>query len=390
MSFGKPYAGIKVIDMSQGVAGPYCAMLLAQHGADVIKIEPKDGDWSRTLGQVYGDQTAFSVTANLGKRSIAVDLKDPGCQALVDKMIETADVFIEGFRPGVTDRLGYSYDRLKEVNPRLIYVSVSGFGQTGPMRERPAMDPLLQAFTGFMSENVGGDGIPVRTPLILVDMSTALYAQHAIAAALFAMRGRDEGGKIDVSLMEGAAALQSIRLIDSYLEGPYRAASAPSGTFKTQDGWLQMIIVKNHEFERLCKAVGWTDFLADPRFATNTSRREHMDFLMDAAQSLLAGGTTAHWQAVLTEAGVQNEKVQTYREFVEHPQTQAVEAIAMLAQNGTGIDWPVPNIPGLPRRQVNTALAAAPNLGQHTREVLEEIGLDGEAIEGLFAAGTVR
>jgi len=183
------------------------------------------------------------VTANLGKRSIAVDLKHPDCQAVLDKLIETADVFIEGFRPGVTDRLGYSYERLKQVNPKLIYVSVSGFGQAGPMRERPAMDPLLQAFTGFMSENVGGDGVPHRTPLILVDMSTALYAQQAIAGALFAMRNRGEGGKIDVSLMEAATAFQSIRLMDSYLEGPYRAASAPAGTFKTQDGWLQMIVV---------------------------------------------------------------------------------------------------------------------------------------------------
>lgn len=389
MSFDKPYAGIRVIDLSQGVAGPYSAMLLAQYGTDVIKIEPKEGDWSRTLGQVYGGQTAFSVTANMGKRSIAVNLKDPGCQALLDKMIETADVFIEGFRPGVTDRLGYSYERLKQVNPRLIYVSVSGFGQAGPMREHPAMDPLLQAFTGFMSENVGGDGIPVRTPLIIVDMSTALFDHQAIAGALFAMWDRKEGGKIDVSLMEGAAAFQSIRLMDSYLEGPYRAASAPSGTFKTQDGWLQMIVVKNHEFKRLCEAVGWVDFLGDPRFATNTTRREHAGILTEAAQKLFASGTTAHWRTLLSDAGVQNEKVQTYREFVEHPQTKAVETIAMLGQDGTGIQWPVPNVPGLPRMQADKPNTVAPRLGEHTHEILTEIGLDDQAIEGLIEEGTV-
>lgn len=389
MSFDKPYAGIRVIDMSQGVAGPYSAMLLAQHGADVIKIEPMEGDWARTLGRVYGDQTAFSVTANLGKRSIAMDLKHPDCQAVMDRMISTADVFIEGFRPGVTDRLGYSYERLKTVNPRLIYVSVSGFGQDGPMHKRPAMDPLLQAFTGFMSENVGGDGIPVRSPLILVDMSTALYAHQAIAGALFAMRTRDKGGKINVSLMEAAAALQSIRLIDSYLEGPYRAASAPAGTFRTQDGWLQMIVVKNHEFERLCKAVGWEVFLDDPRFASNTTRRDHADVLTEAARELFASNTSAHWQAVLTEAGVQNEKVQTYREFVEHPQTQAVEAIAMLRQDGTGIDWPVPNIPGLARMHAGSPEAKSPTLGQHTHEILTETGLDPQAIQGLIQNGTV-
>ena len=389
MSFGKPYAGIRVVDMSQGVAGPYAAMLLGQHGADVIKIEPMEGDWARTLGRTYGDQTAFSVSANLGKRSIAADLKHPDSRVVLDKLIESADVFIEGFRPGVTDRLGYSYERLKALNPRLIYVSVSGFGQVGPMHKRPAMDPLLQAFSGFMSENVGGDGIPHRTPLIMNDMSTALYAHQAIAAALFAMRGREEGGRIDVSLMEAAAAVQTVRLVDSYLEGPYRAASAPAGTFKTTDGWLQMIVVKNHEFERFCKAVGWDDFLSDPRFATNGTRREHADILTEAAQKLFAGNTTAHWQSVLTEAGVQNEKVQTYREFVEHPQTKAVEAVAMLAQEGTEIAWPVPNIPGLPRLQSGAADATAPSLGQHTRQIMSEAGFAEAEIERFIADGAV-
>ncbi len=389
MSFDQPYAGMRVVDLSQGVAGPYAAMLLAQHGADVIKIEPADGDWARKLGQEYGDQSAFTVAANLGKRSISMDLKHPGCRAVLDKMIREADVFIEGFRPGVTDRLGYSYERLKEVNPKLIYVSVSGFGQAGLMRERPAMDPLLQAFTGFMSENIGGDDIPHRTPLIMIDMSTALYAQQAIAAALFAVRDQSVGRKIDVSLMEAAAAVQAVRLMDSYLEGPYRAASAPSGTFKTMDGWLQMIVVKNHEFERLCKAVGWTGFLIDARFATNSARREQADVLRAAAQDLFAGGTTSHWQAVLTEAGVQNEKVQTYREFAEHPQTEAVDAIAWLDQGGTNQLWPVPNVPGLARLENGTQRAAAPGLGEHTRQILHDLGYESAAIEQLMADGVV-
>jgi CoA:oxalate CoA-transferase len=191
MSFERPYDGIRVVDMSQGVAGPYCAMLLAQHGADVIKIEPRGGDWARSLGQEYGDHSAFSIAANLGKRSIVVDLKHQESRAIVDRMIVGADVFIEGFRPGVMDRLGYSHERLKGINPSLSYVSVSGFGQVDPMRERPAMDPLLQAFTGFMSENTGAEGIPHRTPLIIFDMSTALYAR----------RDHGQGRKIDLSLM---------------------------------------------------------------------------------------------------------------------------------------------------------------------------------------------
>ena len=132
MNFDRPYEGLRVVDMSQGVAGPYCGMLLAQNGADVVKIEPSDGDWARHLGEEYGDHTAFSIAANLGKRSIVVDLKHVDSREIVDRMIANADIFIEGFRPGVTERLGYSYERLRQLNEKLIYVSVSGFGQAGP------------------------------------------------------------------------------------------------------------------------------------------------------------------------------------------------------------------------------------------------------------------
>ncbi len=389
MSFERPYEGIRVVDMSQGVAGPYCGMLLAQHGADVIKVEPGDGDWARSLGQEYGDHSAFSIAANLGKRSIVADLKHKDSRAVIDRLIARADVFIEGFRPGVIDRLGYGYERLKALNPSLIYVSVSGFGQTGPMRERPAMDPLLQAFTGFMSENTGADGIPHRTPLILFDMSTALYAQQAVAAALYARRDHNQGRRIDLSLMEAAAAVQAIRLMDGYREGPYRVASAPSGTFKTQDGWLQMIVVKNTEFEKLCNAVGWQDFLADPRFESNLKRREHADFLIGEARALFAGGTTAHWQEVLTDAGVQNEKVQSYRDFVEHPQIAAVEGIAWLEQDGSDEAWPVPNMPGVPKLKPGDPHAVSPSLGRHSREILREVGYDDRAIEQLVKDGVI-
>lgn len=389
MSFERPYEGLRVVDMSQGVAGPYCAMLLAQHGADVIKIEPKDGDWARSLGQEYGDHSAFSIAANLGKRSLVIDLKHKDSQSIIDKMIFDADVFIEGFRPGVMDRLGYSYDRLKDLNPGLIYVSVSGFGQAGPMRERPAMDPLLQAFTGFMSENMGADGIPHRTPLILFDMSTALYAQQAVAAALYAKRDHGKGRKIDLSLMESAAAVQAIRLMDGYREGPYHVASAPSGTFKTQDGWLQMIVVKNIEFEKLCNAVSWEALLTDPRFDSNLKRRDHAEFLIGEARTLFATNTTDHWQALLTKAGVQNEKVQSYREFAKHPQAAAVEAVAWLKQAGSDDAWPVPNVPGTPKLTQDEKHAISPTIGQHTREILADYGYDSEKLEKLTTEGVI-
>src|SRR4029077_15293216 len=220
MSYDAPFAGLKVVDLSQGIAGSYCAMLLAQHGADVIKVEDMgDGDWARTLGVRYGSHSAFSIIRNLGKRSIAVDLKTDAGQDVVWRLLARADVFLEGFRPQVIHRLGFDYEKVAAREPRLLYVAISGFGQSGPLAERPAMDPVLQAYTGLMSENRGADGIPHRVPVIVVDMSTALYAFQALSAALYARRDERRGRYTEVVLMQAATALQSIRLMACHLEG---------------------------------------------------------------------------------------------------------------------------------------------------------------------------
>ena len=384
MSYEKPYEGLKVIDFSQGVAGPYCGMLLAQYGAEVIKIEPKDGDWARNLGQEYGQHSAFSVTANLGKKSIVFDLKNKKSQPILDKIINECDVFIEGFRPGVIERLGYGYERLKNINSKLIYLSISGFGQKGPMSAKPAMDPVLQAFTGFMSENKGPDDIPHRTPVIIFDMTTALYATQLVSSALFARIKEDIGKKIEVSLMEAAAAMQSIRLMSGYMEGPYTHASSPSGTFQTKDGWIQIIVVKNHEFTKFCNAVGWVNFLTDKRFLTNSLRRKHEAILTKEVQKLFIKETTEYWKNLLNKFEVQNEKVQNYREFVDSEQTKALELISWLDQPTTDQSWPVPNIPGMPKLVSGSRLSTAPSLGQHTKEIILQLGYSEKSIAKLF------
>ena len=384
MSYEKPYEGLKVIDFSQGVAGPYCGMLLAQYGAEVIKIEPKDGDWARNLGQEYGQHSAFSVTANLGKKSIVFDLKNKKSQPILDKIINECDVFIEGFRPGVIERLGYGYERLKNINSKLIYLSISGFGQKGPMSAKPAMDPVLQAFTGFMSENKGPDDIPHRTPVIIFDMTTALYATQLVSSALFARIKEDIGKKIEVSLMEAAAAMQSIRLMSGYMEGPYTHASSPSGTFRTKDGWIQIIVVKNHEFTKFCNAVGWVNFLTDKRFLNNSLRRKHEAILTKEVQKLFIKETTEYWKNLLNKFEVQNEKVQNYREFVDSEQTKALELISWLDQPTTDQSWPVPNIPGMPKLVSGSKLSIAPSLGQHTKEIILQLGYSEKSIAKLF------
>ncbi len=389
MSFEKPYEGLRVVDLSQGVAGPYCAMLLGRHGADVVKVEPLDGDWARLLAPVYGDNTAFSVGANIGKRSVAVNLKSDAGKDIVERMIPEADVFLEGFRPGVIDRLGFAYDRLAEINPGLLYVSISGFGQEGPLREKPAMDPVLQAFTGFMSENMGQDGVPHRTPTIINDMSTALYTQQALAAALYARRDSGRGRKIEISLMQAAANLQTIRLMSGYRDGPYKTGMVPNGTYVTRDGWIQLVIIRDHEFQKLCVALELDELGADPRLATGPGRLEHREHVNSAVSDRLKTKPSAHWRAVLTEAGLQNEVVQTYEQFVHHPHVEETGLISWLEQPGSETPWPVPNIPGLPRLDPETMETVAPRIGQHTREVLTEMGYGAADIDALAAAGDI-
>lgn len=389
MSFEKPYEGLRVVDMSQGVAGPYCAMLLARHGADVVKVEPLNGDWARMLAPVYGDHSAFSVAANTGKRSLAVNLKEDAGKAIVDRLIPEADVFLEGFRPGVIDRLGFSYTRLSEMNAALIYLSISGFGQVGPLREKPAMDPVLQAFTGFMAENKGQDGIPHRTPTVINDMTTALYAHQAVAAALYARHTENRGRRIDVSLMEASANLQTIRLMSGYLDGPYKAVSAPSGTFTTADGWIQMVIIQDRDFRKLCDALGLADLGADARFATFPGRVAHGEYLNETVGDLFRTKPSAHWRDILTAAGLQNEVVQTYEQFVHHPQVEATGLIAWMTQPGADPQWPVPNVPGVPKLDPGAPGDVSPRTGQHTREVLGELGFGAAEIDAMVKDGTV-
>jgi crotonobetainyl-CoA:carnitine CoA-transferase CaiB-like acyl-CoA transferase len=389
MSFEKPYEGLRVVDLSQGVAGPYCAMLLGRYGADVIKIEPLDGDWARFLAPIYGDNTAFSVAANIGKRSVAVDLKSDAGQDIVERLIPNADVFLEGFRPGVIERLGFSYEQLSEINESLLYVSISGFGQDGPLRQKPAMDPVLQAFTGFMSENKGQDGIPHRTPTILNDMATALYTQQALAAALYARRDDGRGRHITVSLMEASANLQAVRLMSGYRDGPFKAGMVPNGTYETSDGFIQIVILRDHEFRKFCGTLGRAEMAEDERFATAAGRLEHAELVNGAVSETLKTKPSAHWREALTAAGLQNEVVQTYEQFVHHPHVEETGLISWIVQPGSETPWPVPNVPGLPRLDPAAPGSVAPRIGQHTREVLTEMGIDAARIDALAADGVI-
>ena len=391
MSYETPYAGLKVVDLSQGVAGPYCAMLLAQYGADVIKVEPTDGgDWSRTLGVRYGDNTAYSIPSNIGKRSIALDLKHDAGRGVLWRLIAGADVFLQGFRPGVIERLGFGYDDVSRHEPRILYVSISGFGQTGPLAERPAMDPVLQAYTGLMAENRGEDGIPHRIPIISIDMSTALYTFTALSAALHARRDEARGRHIEASLMQGAASLQVVRLMSSYLEGGVvTPVVPPNGIHRTADGWLSVTVVRPFEWQAYCKALDLPLFAADPLLQTVEGRKEHAAEISAVIRPLLESLPNAVLSERLAAQRVMHEQLNSYTEFLRQKHVEASRAVAWLQHPHVPQAMPLPNLIGLPEFRDGEARGTAPALGEHTEAILSEHGYSPTDIAGLRAEKVV-
>jgi len=341
------------------------------------------------IGSVYGDHTAYSIVANMGKRSISLNLKNTACREIVDSLIKEADVFIEGYRPGVADRLGYGYERLQQLSPSLIYVSISGYGQTGSMRDRPAMDPMLQAFSGFVDENTGMDGISHHTPVSYFDMATGLYATQSLAGALYARRDVNKGRKIEVSLMEGAASIQAVRLLSGFRTGPRRSSTAPSGAFQTKDGYIQINIVRDPEFRTFCELLQLDDLWAQTKYHSIAGRLQEIDYLNNYVRDITRNWHAAELSELLSDAGLQNEVVQSYREFVDHPQAKEIGVFSWLDQAGSDDKWPVPNIPGLPEFTVGEVLSESPVVGQHTRAVLTELGYTNTEIDGLYADGSI-
>ena len=392
MSFDRPYEGVKVVDLSQGIAGPYCAMLLAQHGADVVKVEPLQGDWARILGTPVSDHTEFSFIGSLGKRSLAIDLKSAEAPAVIDALVVDADIFLEGFRPGVIDRLGFGHKRLMAQNPGLIYTSISGFGQTGPLRDKPAMDPVLQAFTGFMLDNAGNDGVPHRSNTIIVDMATALFAFQAIAPALHAKRDATDGGGgryIDVSLMRAAANLSGIRIMMASHLDIQGIGAPPSGIHCTAEGWLQLGVVKDVDFHTVCDLLGVEDLKADDRLLGLVGRRDHAEMLWQRFSPIFLTKPAVYWRDMFTKAGLQNEMLQEFHQFLEHPQVAAAELFSYLELDGLEKPWAIPNPPGIPKIEADTPTGISPVTGQHTDEVLGQLGYDGAAIADMRGRGVV-
>ena len=368
-----PLDGLLVVDFSQGIAGPYCGRLMAEQGARVIKIEPPAGDWMRALGAGPEATSASALFYNLGKESVVLDLKAERGRERALALAARADVVIESGRPGVMDGLGLGFEAVRARNAGVVYLSVSGYGRTGPRAGDPMTDTVGQAFSGWMSINRGRDGIPHKTDTTIVDAVTGLYAFQAVVMALWrGVRGTAarEARLLDVSLMQSAAAILAPKIMETaFLGTPPALINVPAGTYRTRDGWIAVTLVREAQYRALVETIGAPELAEDPRFASFADRALNVRPLMEAIEARLAEGTTAEWVARLTEAGVLASRINDFADWLGEPHVAASGA-APAREVLPGTELPVPRTPGMA-----PPAGRAPRHGEHTDAVLSEFGL---------------
>jgi len=387
---GLPYEGLRVLDLSQGIAGPYCAALLAQQGADVVKVEPPSGDWSRTIASAREGLSAHAITCNAGKRSIALDASKPRARELLLRLARQADVLVQNYRPGAIERMGLAYETLAGENPRLVYLSITGFGPDGPEAHKAGSDSVLQALTGIAYANRGADGVPRRVPFVLPDTATALYAAQALGAALYARERHGKGCHLRVSLLEACASFLGGSILEAALFPDAKVAlTVPSGVFRTSDGWLTLVAVNDASFAAVLRALGLDAWLSDPRFTTMEARQRNAAAVNDEVARRLATDTTERWGERLAAHDALFAPVLDYGGLRSWPQALHAGVFLDFPQPPYG-RVPLPRLPGFSRESSEKNISPAPRIGEHTTEVLLELGLDSSQIAALAAAGTIR
>lgn len=342
----RPLEGTLVLDLTQGVAGPYAARLLAEHGARVIKIEPPGGDWVRGIGSGPGGISGHFLYYNFGKEMVSLDVKSPDDLALVLRIAAQADVVMESARPGVMDRLGLGFDAIQAVNGRVQYLSVSGYGQAGPGAARPMTDTIAQAQSGMMSINAGQDGIPHKIGTTIIDAITGLYGFQTVAMALFTPREARAARHLDVCLAQAAAAAMGPKAMEFAAFGEIPASpNPPAGSYRTADGWIAITLVHERHFAAIAGVLGQPGWADDPRFNSFEVRLQNLPALQAQMTEILKSRPTADWVADLTEAGALASPIQTFGDWMADPQTVATQG-APVQTVADGVDSPVPRTPG--------------------------------------------
>jgi formyl-CoA transferase/CoA:oxalate CoA-transferase len=394
-----PLDGITILDLSRVLSGPYCTMLAADMGARVIKIEhPVRGDDTRAWGPPFVEgESAYYLSVNRNKESVAVDFKTPEGRALLQTLAAKADVLVENFRPGTLDPIGLGYDELSARQPGLIYVSISGFGQTGPRRAEAGYDAVAQAEGGLMSVTGEAEGSPVRLGVAIADIAAGMFAFQGLLAALIARGRTGRGQRVDVGLLDAVAALLTYQANRYFVTGeaPGRtgnrhASIAPYDTFETADGVLVLAVGNDSQWQSLCGVVRATDLAADPRYRTNAGRVEHYPSLQSALASVLKRWPLHELVDALRQAGVPCGEVRSVEDALADPQIAARAMIEVVNHPTIG----ALKVLGIPAKLSDTpgrVVSAPPRLGEHTRAVLgTDLAMPDAEIDRLVAKGAVR
>ncbi len=392
-----PLAGMVTLDLTQILAGPMCTMVLADMGADVIKVEkPNGGDDNRRMGPPFiKDWSAGFLAVNRNKRSLALDLRSDAGRRVFLRLVEYADVVVENFRPGVMQRLGLAYEQLAAIKPSLVYCAISGFGSTGPARNRGGFDLVAQGVSGLMSITGHPDSPPAKVGVPITDLTAGLFAANGIMAAYIHALKNGEGQMVDTSLLEAGVAYtvweSSVYFAEGEIPGPLGSAhrvSAPYQALRTRDGHLNLGAATQPTWEQLCRAIGREDLLEDDRFRAPWDRKAREEELAALLEETFSTDSTAHWLQLLDAAGVVAGPINNMEQVYRDPQVLAREMLVNTEDpvlgtvHNIGIPVKLSATPGGIRRR-------APALGEHSAEVLLERGFTQEEVDALMGEGTI-
>jgi crotonobetainyl-CoA:carnitine CoA-transferase CaiB-like acyl-CoA transferase len=389
-----PLRGVRVVDLTVAAAGPFATSILAEQGADVIKVErPGSGDFMRALGTMHNGVTGVFAGFNRGKRAVALDLKHPDGLALLHRLVASADVFVHNLRPGVDARIGVDVDTLRPLNPDLIYVTITGWGLVGPYATRPAYDSVMQASAGLAAHQADETGLPQLIRNAVCDKTTALTAAQLITAALFARERGDGAAHVHVSMLHAAIAflwpdgMQDVTFLDAPPRDKTARATSPP-IRRTADGYISITTLLDREFHSLCHILGLEELPSDPRFANPGDRSRNADALHPIVNEALARWPTGELATRLDEEGVPHAVVNVVDRIHLDPQVRALDLLTEIDHDEAG-HMRVPRPPGEFDGRPRPVTSLAPRLGQHTDEVLRELGIDDSTLDDLRRRGVI-